>query len=71
MIPEQLKKVGNLSLPLGFDSMVRSSATWFLTGGTAAESSIHTERFGVFVGLSVPTFLILSNTLDRHAERFL
>ncbi len=66
---KQLKQLSNLCFILGFASIIGSIAIWFLTGGTTAESLAHAERFGIFVGLWAPTFLILSNRFDRYAER--
>ena len=51
MKPTQLKQLSNLCFALGFLSILGSIAIWFLTGGTAAETQAHAERFGVFVGL--------------------
>ena len=31
------------------------------------EAQAHGERFGIFVGLWAPTFMILSNRLDRYS----
>jgi hypothetical protein len=64
-----LKQLSNLCFFLGFASIVGSIAIWFLTGGATPESLAHAERFGIFVGLWAPTFLILSNRFDRYAER--
>jgi hypothetical protein len=69
MKPEHLKLLSKLCFVLGFASIVGSIAIWFLTGGTTPESLAHAERFGIFVGLWAPTFLILSNRFDRYAER--
>ena len=49
---------------LGFVSIIGSIAIWYTTGGPDAEVQAHAERFGIFVGLWAPTFLILSNRLD-------
>ena len=65
----QLKQLSNLCFILGFASILGSVAIWFLTGGTAAETQAHAERFGIFVGLWAPTFFILSNRFDRYAEK--
>lgn len=54
---------------LGFLSILGSIAIWFLTGGSEAVTQAHAERFGIFVGLWAPTFFILSNRLDRYAEK--
>ena len=69
MNPKTLKQLSNLCFILGFASIIGSIAIWFLTGGTTAESMARAERFGIFVGLWAPTFLILSNRFDRYAER--
>lgn len=69
MKSKQLKQLSNLCFFLGFASIAGSIAIWFLTGGTTPESIAHAERFGIFVGLWAPTFLILSNRFDRYADR--
>lgn len=69
MKPAHLKLLSKLCFVLGFASIVGSIAIWFLTGGTTPEALAHAERFGIFVGLWAPTFLILSNRFDRYAER--
>ena len=65
----QLKLLSNLCFVLGFASILGSIAIWFLTGGQAADTQAHAERFGIFVGLWAPTFFILSNRFDRYAEK--
>ena len=65
----QLKNLSNVCFVLGFASILGSIAIWFLTGGSAEESQAHAERFGIFVGLWAPTFLILSNRFDGYADR--
>jgi hypothetical protein len=69
MKAKQLKQLSNVCLILGFASIIGSIAIWFLTGGTAPDSQAHAERFGIFVGLWAPTFMILSNRFDRYADR--
>lgn len=69
MKANQLKQLSNLCLILGFASILGSIAIWYLTGGTTPESVAHAERFGIFVGLWAPTFMILSNRFDRYADR--
>ena len=66
---KHLKQLSNLCFFLGFASILGSIAIWFLTGGTSSDTVAHAERFGIFVGLWAPTFLILSNRFDRYAER--
>ena len=69
MKPAQLKQLSHLCFILGFASILGSIAIWFLTGGQAADTQAHAERFGIFVGLWAPTFFILSNRFDRYAEK--
>ena len=66
---KQLKQLSNLCFFLGFVSILTSIAIWYLTGGTSPDTIAHGERFGIFVGLWAPTFLILSNRFDRYADR--
>lgn len=65
----QLKLLSKLCFILGFASILGSIAIWFLTGGQDAGTQAHAERFGIFVGLWAPTFLILSNRFDRYADK--
>ncbi len=65
----QFKQLSNLCFFLAFASILGSIVIWFMTGGTAPETQAHAERFGIFVGLWAPTFVILSNRLDRYAEK--
>lgn len=69
MKPTQLKQLSNLCFVLGFASIIGSIAVSYVTGGTAADTQAHAERFGIFVGLWAPTFFILSNRFDRYAEK--
>ena len=55
----------DVSLALGFLSILISIAVWF---SAKADDKAHGERFGIFVGLWVPSFFILSNRLARKAE---
>ena len=48
---------GNLFLVAGFLSILASILVWFLSKDP---DQAHGERFGIFVGLWAPTFLILS-----------
>jgi len=66
MTSTKYKTLSNISFVLGFASIAGSIAIWFLTGGTTPESVAHAERFGIFVGLWAPTFLILSNRLRAY-----
>lgn len=66
MTSTKYKTLSNISFVLGFASIAGSIAIWFLAGGTTPESVAHAERFGIFVGLWAPTFLILSNRLRAY-----
>ena len=68
MNANQFKNLSLLCLVLGFVSIVGSIAIWYLTGGKSVEAQAHGERFGIFVGLWAPTFMILSNRFDRYSE---
>lgn len=69
MDTKKLKMLSSTCFILGFASIIGSIAIWFLTGGTTPETQAHAERFGIFVGLWAPTFMILSNRFDRYADR--
>lgn len=69
MNTNQLKFLSFICLALGFSSIAASIAIWYLTGGKTPEMQAHAERFGIFVGLWAPTFMILSNRLDRYSEQ--
>jgi hypothetical protein len=64
----QFKNLSLACLVLGFVSIAGSIAIWYLTGGKSMEAQAHGERFGIFVGLWAPTFMILSNRFDRYSE---
>jgi hypothetical protein len=66
---KQLKNLSTLCLVLGFASIAGSIAIWYMTGGKTPDLKAHGERFGIFVGLWAPTFMILSNRFDRYAEK--
>jgi hypothetical protein len=61
----QLRLVSDVCLYLGFLSIIASIATWFTA---SSENRAHGERFGIFIGLWVPSFFILSNRLSRQAD---
>jgi len=68
MNTKQFKVLSLVSLVLGFASIIASIAIWYLTSGKTPELQAHAERFGIFVGLWAPTFMILSNRFDRYAN---
>ena len=55
----------DVTLALGFISIIASIIAWFTA---QPDDKPHGERFGIFVGLWVPSFFILSNRLARKAE---
>lgn len=55
----------DVSLALGFISILASIIAWFTT---QQDDKAHGERVGIFIGLWVPSFFILSNRLARKAE---
>ena len=65
---KQLKNLSTLCLVLGFVSIAGSIAIWYMKGGKTPDLQAHGERFGIFVGLWAPTYMILSNRFDRYAE---
>jgi hypothetical protein len=69
MDKNNFKLLSFVCLMLGFSSIISSIAIWYFTGGKTPESLAHAERFGIFVGLWAPTFMILSNRFDRYAEQ--
>ncbi len=69
MNADQFKQLSLVCLVLGFLSIAGSIVIWYLTGGKSLEAQAHGERFGIFVGLWAPTFMILSNRFDRYADK--
>jgi hypothetical protein len=68
MNANQFKNLSLVCLVLGFVSIAGSIVIWYLTGGKSMEAQAHGERFGIFVGLWAPTFMILSNRFDRYSN---
>jgi hypothetical protein len=62
---ENLRLLSDVCLYLGFLSIIASVATWFTA---SRENRAYGERFGIFIGLWVPSFFILSNRLSRKAD---
>ena len=60
-----LKLLSDVSLIAGLVSIAASIVTW---GSNKDQDRAHAERFGIFIGLWVPSLLILSNRLSRLAE---
>ena len=59
-----LHLLSDLSLVLGFVSILISIAAWF---SRKSDDQAGAERSGIFIGLWVPSFFILSNRLSRKA----
>jgi hypothetical protein len=62
----RLKVLSHVCFVLGFVSILGSILIWWIT---KEPDPAYGERFGIFVGLWVPTFFSLSNRLDRYAEK--
>ena len=62
---QNLKHLSDVSLIAGILSIAASIATWV---SRKDDDRAHAERFGIFIGLWVPSLLILSNRLSRLAE---
>jgi hypothetical protein len=62
---ENMRLLSDVCLYLGFLSIIASVATWFTA---SRENRAYGERFGIFIGLWVPSFFILSNRLSRKAD---
>ena len=60
-----MRAASDIALTLGFASIAASIVTWFFTYG---KDKAHSERFGIFLGLWVPSFFILANHLARRAD---
>jgi hypothetical protein len=65
--PEVLRSVSDGCFLAGFASIAASIAIWAVNKSEA--ETAHAERFGIFVGLWAPTFFVLSNRLERYADR--
>ena len=62
---EQMYTASDVALGLGFISILASVISWFFTN---TRDKSHSERFGIFIGLWVPSFFILANHLARRAD---
>ena len=54
---------------MGFASIIGSIIMWSVgkrPGNPAADA--HAERFGIFIGLWAPTFMIVSERLSKYSE---
>ncbi len=64
---DNLNLLSDICLYLGFLSILASVVAWFTA---SRENRAFGERFGIFIGLWVPSFFILSNRLSRKADEF-
>ena len=62
---DNLRLLSDICLYAGFLSIAASIITWFTA---SRENRAYGERFGIFIGLWVPSFFILSNRLSRIAD---
>jgi hypothetical protein len=62
---DNLRLASDICLYAGFISIIASILAWFTA---SREDRAYGERFGIFIGLWVPTFFILSNRLSRKAD---
>ena len=65
---ENLRLLSDVCLYLGFLSIIASVATWFTA---SRDNRAYGERFGIFIGLWVPSFFILSNRLSRKPDELI
>ncbi len=63
--PRTTDQLSLACVALGGASIVASIATWAAASGETREERAHAERFGIFIGLWAPTFLILGDYLRR------
>ncbi len=65
MSPSIYRTLSTISFIAGFASIIVSIAIWFFY---KSADQAHAERFGIFVGLWAPTFLILSSWLKTRSQ---
>jgi hypothetical protein len=65
--PKALRVAGDVCFLAGFASIAASIAAW--GAKKAGDSDAKAERLGIFIGLWAPTFFIISNRLERYADR--
>ena len=63
MQPKGVIMLSKVLFVAGLVSIIASILAWSLASGETAEELAHAERWGIFVGLWAPTFLILSEKL--------
>jgi hypothetical protein len=69
MNPSICRSMSMFCLIAGLASIILSIGIWWFLDRDSLETQAHAERFGIFVGLWAPTFLILSNRFDRFADK--
>jgi hypothetical protein len=62
--------LSHLCFVLGFVSIIAAVFMWVTKRGEgSAEALAHAERWGIFVGLWVPSFFALSSRFDRYSDK--
>jgi hypothetical protein len=65
-----LRLLSKLCFVLGFVSIIGSIIMWKIALGDGSPEVIaHAERWGIFVGLWVPSFFAVSICFDRYADK--
>ena len=62
-----LGMTSDLAYGLGFASIIGSIATW--ATARSSDDRAHAERFGIFVGLWPPTFMLIANALKQEEQK--
>lgn len=69
MNKQQIRQASDLCFVLGFLSVLASIGMWFFgKRDSSPDATAHGERYGIFVGLWAPTFLIISDRLKGYAD---
>lgn len=67
---KQHKFLSDLCFILGFVSILGSYLMWAITRGDGSPAALaHAERWGIFVGLWVPSFWALSVRFQQYADK--
>lgn len=69
MNKQQIRQASDLCFLLGFLSVLASIGMWFFgKRDGSSDATAHGERYGIFVGLWAPTFLIISDRLKGYGD---
>lgn len=70
MAKNLIRFLSHLCFVLGFLSIIGAIFMWVSNRGDgSAEALAHADRWGIFVGLWVPSFFALSTRFDRYADK--